>query len=204
MRDQSRSRQYRLALDGLWGLADAEDCVAAARHLVAQGLADPDRLIIRGSSAGGLTVLSTLAFHSLFATGASYYGISDLELLAQQTHKFESHYMESLIGPYPEQRQRYQQRSAIHNLDKLTKPMIFFQGLEDQVVPPNQTRAIAAALRNKHIPVAEILFDEEGHGFRQAENIATALTAELHFYARLFGFKVNDPITPQLAAVLPD
>jgi dipeptidyl aminopeptidase/acylaminoacyl peptidase len=196
-------RDYRQSLLGQWGIADAEDCVAAAQQMVDKKLVDGSRLIIRGSSAGGLTVLSALTFHTQFATGASYYGISDLELLAQQTHKFESHYMQSLIGPYPEEQHLYQQRSAINHVNSLHKPIIFFQGLKDKVVPPNQTRVMVTALREKNIPTAEILFDDERHGFRQSNNIATALNAELHFYAQVLGIKVADSIDNQLAKKLP-
>lgn len=196
-------RDYRRALEGNWGLADARDCIAGARYLADKALVDASRLLIRGNSAGGFTVLSAMSLATVFAAGASYYGISDLELLAQQTHKFESHYMDSLIGRYPEQRRHYQQRSAIHHVDKLQRPMIFLQGLQDRVVPANQTRQMVAALRQNRVPVTEILFEDEGHGFRKADNIVTALTCELHFYGRILGIEIVDPISPALLDLLP-
>lgn len=181
-------RDYRRLLAGQWGVVDVEDCAAGARWLAAQGLADPKRLAITGGSAGGYTTLCALTFGDVFAAGASHYGIGDLEALVRDTHKFESRYMDSLVGPWPEAREIYRARSPIHHADRLDCPVIFFQGTEDKVVPPNQAEAMVAALRGKGIPVACILFEGEGHGFRRAENIKRALEAELGFYGRIFGF----------------
>ncbi len=180
-------RAYRQALDGQWGIADVEDCVAGARHLVARGLADGARLAIRGRSAGGYTTLAALAFTDVFRTGASYYGISDLESLARDTHKFESRYLESLVGPYPERSDLYRARSPLHHVDGLSCPVIFFQGLEDRVVPPDQAERMVAALRSKGLPAEYLAFPHERHGFRRAETISGALEAELAFYLRVFG-----------------
>ncbi|MFL6650821.1 MAG: alpha/beta hydrolase family protein, partial [Sulfurifustaceae bacterium] len=194
-------RGYRRALDGLWGLADVEDCVEGARYLVARGEVDGERLAIRGSSAGGYTTLCALTFHRVFRAGASLYGISDLELLAADTHKFESRYTERLVGPYPQERSRYRQRSPIHHADQLSCPMIFFQGSEDRVVPPAQTERMVEALRRRGIPVAYLLFPGERHGFRRAENVRQTLETELRFYGRVFNFatdvddRVRDPLS---------
>jgi dipeptidyl aminopeptidase/acylaminoacyl peptidase len=177
-------RAYRRLLYGAWGVADVEDCVAAASFAVAQGWADPDRLIVRGSSAGGFTVLCALAFHDVFAAGASYYGIGDLEALRRETHKFESHYDQSLIGPYPERRDLYVTRSPLHAADAIRRPVIFLQGLDDRVVPPGQAEAMAAALRVRGIEVDCVMFPGEGHGFRRAATIETALERELAFYRK--------------------
>lgn len=193
-------RAYRRALDGLWGIADVEDCIEGAHHLAARGDVDGHRLAIRGSSAGGYTTLCALTFHRLFRAGASLYGISDLELLAGDTHKFESRYTDRLVGPYPQERARYRARSPIHHADRLSCPMIFFQGGEDRVVPPAQTERMVEALRERGIPVAYLLFPEERHGFRRAENVRRALEAELRFYGRVFNFatdvdgRVADPL----------
>lgn len=181
-------RAYRDALKGAWGVADVADCVAAARHLAAQGLADPRRLIITGSSAGGYTVLCAVTFHDTFSAGASYYGISDLEALATDTHKFEARYLDSLVGPYPARKDLYVERSPIHFVDRLSAPMVFFQGSEDKVVPPAQAERMVAAIDAKGLPVAYVAFAGERHGFRKAENIVTALEGELYFYGRVFGF----------------
>lgn len=189
-------RAYRESLNGLWGLADVEDCVAAARFLAARGDVDPARLLIRGSSAGGFTCLSALVFHDVFRAGASYYGISDLEALARETHKFESHYTDSLVGPYPAARARYRERSPIHAVDRLDRPLIVFQGLRDEVVPPSQAEKLVAALRAKRLPVAYVTFSEEGHGFRDVRNSRRALESELYFYARILGFTPADDLTP--------
>jgi dipeptidyl aminopeptidase/acylaminoacyl peptidase len=191
-------RAYRERLNGQWGIADVDDCLAAARYLIDQGKADGARVAISGGSAGGYTVLCALTFHDLFRAGASYYGISDLEALARDTHKFESRYLDRLVGPYPEQRALYRQRSPIHFADRLSCPVIFFQGREDRVVPPNQTERMVEALRSNGIPVAYLAFEGEQHGFRQAGNIKAALDAELYFYSRVFGFALADPIAPML------
>lgn len=189
-------RDYRDRLKGQWGLADVADCVNGAKHLVAEGKADPDRLIIRGGSAGGYTTLAALTFHDTFKAGASYYGISDIEVLARDTHKFESRYLDSLIGPYPAARDVYRQRSPIHFTDRLSCALILFQGLEDKVVPPNQSELMAAAARKKGLPVAYVPFAGEQHGFRKAENIVRSLEAELFFYGAVFGFAPADSIEP--------
>jgi dienelactone hydrolase len=189
-------RAYRQQLQGEWGIADVEDCLQGAMYLVKQGVVDGDRLGIRGSSAGGYTTLAALTFADTFKAGASYYGVSDLEALAQDTHKFESRYLESLIGPYPQQQELYRQRSPIHFVDQLTCPVIFFQGLEDKIVPPNQAEAMVNALAAKGIPVAYVTFAGEQHGFRKAENIRRTLEAELYFYSQIFGFELPEKIAP--------
>ncbi len=189
-------RAYRRALDGQWGVADVEDCVAGARYLVAQGLADPRRLAIRGASAGGYTALCALTFHEVFTAGAVYYGISDLETLVRDTHKFEAHYLDRLVGPYPAERARYRERSPVHHVERLACPVILFQGLKDKVTPPAQTERMVEALRARGVAVAYVAFEEEAHGFRRAENVERALAAELSFYARVFGFTPADGVVP--------
>ena len=185
-------RSYRRALDGAWGVADVEDCVAAARFLADRGDVDPQRLIIRGGSAGGFTVLAALAIHDTFAAGASRYGIADLEALAADTHKFESRYLDRLVGPYPEARDVYVARSPIHHLDGFDAPMIVLQGDEDEIVPSAQAEMIVEALEAKGVPVAYLLFEGEQHGFRSADNIVAALEAELAFFGRVLGFTPAD------------
>jgi dipeptidyl aminopeptidase/acylaminoacyl peptidase len=189
-------RAYRDRLKGRWGLVDVADSVNGAQHLVATGKADPNRLAIRGGSAGGYTTLAALTFHQTFKAGASYYGISDIEVLARDTHKFESRYLDSLVGPYPAARATYRERSPIHFTDRLSSALILFQGLEDKVVPPNQSEMMAAAVRKKGLPVAYVAFEGEQHGFRKAENIVRSLEAELYFYGAVFGFKPADAIEP--------
>ena len=189
-------RAYHQALDGGWGVIDVADCVAAARHLIDRGRVDGERCAIRGKSAGGYSTLAALVFHDQFRAGASYYGISDLEILARDTHKFESRYLEQLVGPYPAARKRYRQRSPIHHIDGLDAPVIFFQGLEDRVVPPNQAEHMVEALRAKGLAVAYLAFPGERHGFRQADTVRRALEAELYFYARVFGFPLAENVTP--------
>jgi dipeptidyl aminopeptidase/acylaminoacyl peptidase len=189
-------RAYRQRLNGQWGIVDVDDCVNGARYLVERGKVDGDRLAIRGGSAGGYTTLSVLAFRDLFKAGASYFGISDLEALAKDTHKFESRYLDRLVGPYPERRDLYRERSPIHFTHRLSCPMILFQGLEDKVVPPNQAETMFEAVRAKGLPVAYLPFEGEQHGFRRAENIKRALDAELYFYSRVFGFDLADPVEP--------
>ncbi len=189
-------RDYRKSLDGQWGIVDVEDCVAGAEWAAREGLADPDRLAISGGSAGGFTVLSALAFHDTFKAGCSSYGIGDLEALAADTHKFESRYLDGLIGPYPQSKDVYRARSPLHHADGLDCPVLFLQGVEDKVVPPNQAEAMHGKLREKGIPTAMVLFEGEGHGFRQAGNIQAALEAELSFYGQVFGFEPADIETP--------
>jgi dipeptidyl aminopeptidase/acylaminoacyl peptidase len=180
-------RAYRLKLARQWGIADVDDCVAGARFLVAERNADPDRLMISGGSAGGFTTLAALtpATGKTFAAGGSYYGVSDLEALARDTHKFESRYLDWLIGPYPAELATYVERSPITHVDRLGVPVIFFQGSEDRIVPPNQTELMVEALKRRGIAVGYLLFDGEQHGFRKADNIKRALDAELYFYAAL-------------------
>jgi dipeptidyl aminopeptidase/acylaminoacyl peptidase len=187
-------RAYRDLLKGQWGIVDVEDCVAGARALVERGLADGDRLIIRGGSAGGLTTLCALTFHDVFKLGASYYGVSDLKGLDQDSHKFESHYNAYLIAPQPQAEALYQARSPIHHTHRLQRPMIFFQGLDDKVVPPQQSETMVDALRARGVPVAYVPLDGEGHGFRKGENIVRTLEAELYFYQRMFG--LHDAAAP--------
>jgi dipeptidyl aminopeptidase/acylaminoacyl peptidase len=178
-------RAYRDRLEGAWGVVDVEDCVNAARHAVAAGLADGERAVITGGSAGGYTVLAALTGGEVFKGGASYYGVSDIAALARDTHKFESRYLDWLIGPYPERADVYAERSPITHAEKLSCPVIFFQGDEDRIVPPNQTEMMVEALRRRGIPVGYLLFAGEQHGFRRADNIKRALDAELYFYASL-------------------
>jgi len=181
-------RAYRRALHGQWGVRDVEDCLNATRHLVNTGRVDGQRLIITGSSAGGFTVLCALAFHDYFQAGGVYYGISELASAMTDTHKFEAHYGDSLLGPWPEASALYHMRSPLYVADKISCPVIFFQGLKDRVVPPDQAQRMVQALRAKGLPVSYIRFADEGHGFRRSESIERALEAELDFYARTFGF----------------
>jgi dipeptidyl aminopeptidase/acylaminoacyl peptidase len=189
-------REYRQRLNGNWGIVDVQDCINGAKYLVQQNLADNDRLVIAGGSAGGYTTLCALTFYDVFKAGASYYGVSDLEVLATDTHKFEARYMDSMIGPYPAEKQIYYDRSPIHFVDQLACPIIFFQGDEDKVVPPNQAEMMVEMLRQKGLPVAYVLYKGEQHGFRKAENIKRTLDGEFYFYSRVFGFKPADTIEP--------
>ena len=172
---------------------DVEDCIAAAHAVAKEGLADPARQLVTGGSAGGYTTLCALTFHDACAAGASHYGIGDLEALVRDTHKFESRYMEGLVGPYPEARDLYRERSPIHFTERLGCPVIFFQGLEDKVVPPGQAEAMLAALAERGIPHAYVPFEGEGHGFRRARNIRAALECELWFYGQVLGFETARP-----------
>jgi dipeptidyl aminopeptidase/acylaminoacyl peptidase len=189
-------REYRQRLNHQWGIVDVDDCVNAAKYLVQQGKADKNRLAISGGSAGGYTTLAALTFKDTFKAGASHYGVSDLEALAKDTHKFEARYLDGLIGKYPEEKAIYQARSPIHFTDLLSCPVIFFQGLEDKVVPPNQAEMMVKAIKEKGIPVAYVPFEGEQHGFRRAENIKRALDGEFYFYSRVFGFEPADAIAP--------
>ncbi len=189
-------RAYRDRLQGQWGIVDVDDCVAAAEWLAAQGRVDADRLVIRGGSAGGYTTLAALTFRDIFAAGASHYGVADVEALARDTHKFESRYLDGLVGPYPAARDVYVERSPIHHTERLDRPMILFQGLEDKVVPPAQAEMMAAALREKGIPFAHLAFAGEQHGFRQSATIVRVAEAELWFYGRVLGFVPADEIEP--------
>jgi dipeptidyl aminopeptidase/acylaminoacyl peptidase len=185
-------RAYRDLLQGAWGVADVEDCAAVCGFLVARGDADPARLCIRGGSAGGFTTLAALAFHDVFAAGASHYGVADLGVLAEETHKFESRYLDGLVGPWPEARAVYEERSPIRHTDRIERPLAVFQGLDDPIVPPNQAEMIVEALRTKGVPVAYLPFEGEQHGFRQSENIRAALDGELSFYAQVLGFDLPE------------
>jgi dipeptidyl aminopeptidase/acylaminoacyl peptidase len=189
-------RAYRERLKGQWGIVDVEDCINAARYLEQRGDVDGKRMAIRGGSAGGYTTLCALVFHDVFAAGASYYGVADLTALAQDTHKFESRYEDGLVGPYPEAEQLYRERSPVHFADRLSCPVILFQGLEDKVVPPSQAEILIKALRAKRLPFAYVAFPSEGHGFREAANIERAAEAEMYFYSKIFGFTPADSVTP--------
>ena len=188
--------EYRRRLNGQWGIVDIDDCINAALHFVREDEVDVDRLMVRGGSAGGYTTLAALTFREVFKVGASYYGVSDLEALATETHKFESRYLDSMIGPYPERRDLYLERSPIHHTDRLSCPIILLQGLEDRVVLPNQAEMMVDALRKKGLPVAYIPFEGEQHGFRKSENIKRALEAELYFYSQILGFDIADDFEP--------
>ena len=176
-------RAYRERLHRNWGVVDVDDCIAGAKFVIEHGLVDARRIAIRGGSAGGYTTLAALVFRDFFHGGASHYGVSDVAALARDTHKFESRYLDWLIGPYPEEAALYRERSPLFHAERLSKPVIFFQGDEDAVVPPNQTEVMVAALRHSGKPVGYFLFSGEQHGFRQAANIKRALDAELYFYA---------------------
>ncbi len=189
-------RAYRQSLQNAWGIVDVDDCIQGALYLAEQGKVDRERLGIRGGSAGGFTTLAALTFHDVFKAGASRYGVSDLEALAQDTHKFESRYLDGLIGPYPAANDVYKQRSPIHAVDKLSCPIIFLQGLEDKIVLPNQSEMMVDALKRKGLPVAYLAFSGEQHGFRQAANIKRALDAEYYFFGKVFGFTPADSIEP--------
>ena len=184
-------REYRERLTGLWGIVDVEDCIEVVRYLASRGDIDPRRAAIRGGSAGGYTTLCALVFHNVFAAGASHYGVGDLTALAHDTHKFESRYLDKLVGPYPAAADIYRQRSPIHFADRLSCPVILFQGLDDKVVPPNQAEAFVSALRAKGLAHEYVSFPNEGHGFRKAETIQRVAEAELQFYARVFGFSAQ-------------
>jgi len=185
-------REYRQRLNQTWGITDVNDAINAARYLIDLGRVNPEALAVRGGSAGGYLVLCALAFHNVFKAGASYYGIGDLELLQDDTHKFESHYSEQLIGKYPEERALYRDRSPIHFVERMSSAMILFQGSDDKVVPPNQAETIYQAVLAKGLPVAHVVYEGEGHGFRQAKNVIHSLEAELYFYGKVFGFETPD------------
>ncbi|TQV81562.1 S9 family peptidase [Aliikangiella coralliicola] len=188
-------KKYREFLTGNWGVVDVEDCVAAANHLVEKKLADKNGLLIRGGSAGGYTTLCALTFFDVFTAGMSRYGVSDLESLASDSHKFEARYLDKLVGPYPQEKARYQERSPIHQTDKLSCPILLLQGADDKVVPPNQAELMVEALEKKKIPYSYILFEGEGHGFRQAETIIQAFNAELDFYRKILGIQSEEKIS---------
>ena len=195
-------RAYREKLKGAWGVVDNEDCVRAALHLAETGDADGARLTIRGGSAGGYATLCALVFHDDFAAGASYFGVADAEALATDTHKFESRYLDGLIGPYPERTDLYRERSPIHFVERLRSPAILFQGLEDEIVPPNQAETMVAALAANGVPHAYLAFEGEQHGFRRAETNVRCMEAELYFYGRILGFEPAGEIEPVEIACL--
>jgi dipeptidyl aminopeptidase/acylaminoacyl peptidase len=184
-------RAYRELLHERWGVVDVEDCAHAALFVAREGLADAARIVATGGSAGGYTTLCLLTFRDELAAGASHYGISDLAALAQDTHKFESRYTDWLVGPWPAASARYRERSPLHHAERLRRPVIFFQGLDDRVVPPAQAEAMAAALAARGVPHAAVYFPGEGHGFRRAESVRRALEAELWFYGRVLGFATD-------------
>ncbi|MFQ5968762.1 MAG: alpha/beta hydrolase family protein, partial [Acidimicrobiia bacterium] len=173
-----------------------DDCVNGARYLAGRELVDGGRMAIRGGSAGGYIALCALTFRNVFAAAASYYGLSNLEAFVDETHKFESRYLERLVGPYPEKRDLYRERSPLHFAHRISRPAIFFQGLDDEIVPPSQAEQMVEALRHKGLPVAYIAFEGEGHGFRRGENRQRAREAELYFYSRVFRFEPADPVEP--------
>jgi len=189
-------RAYRDLLQGQWGIVDVEDVIAAARYLADAGRVDPKRIAIHGGSAGGFTTLAALGGSDVFAAGGDFFGVSDLGALARDTHKFESRYLDGLIGPWPAAKAIYDARSPINHLERFTAPLVILQGAEDPVVPPNQAHMILSALRAKGVPVAYLEFPGEGHGFRRAEHIIRAKEAELYFYGRVFGFTPADTIAP--------
>ncbi len=190
-------RRYRDALKTQWGIADVEDCDYGVRYLVEQGLVDSDRVAIRGGSAGGFTVLAALAVTDTFKAGTSLYGVTDLTALATETHKFEARYLDSLIGPYPEEKALYEQRSPSSHAGAITVPVLFLQGSEDKVVPPSQAELMIEKLKSNNVPVAYLLFEGEAHGFRKSETISEAFEAELGFYGLVFGFKpAGDIVAP--------
>jgi dipeptidyl aminopeptidase/acylaminoacyl peptidase len=189
-------REYRERLNDKWGIVDVDDCLNGALYLAQTGQVDRERMMITGGSAGGYTTLCALTFRDTFKAGGSHFGVSDAEALARDTHKFESRYLDGLIGPYPAKSEIYRERSPINFTDRLSCPVIFFQGLEDKVVPSNQAEKMVEALRAKRIPVAYVAFAGEQHGFRQAKNIKRALDAELYFYSRVFEFAIADEVEP--------
>lgn len=180
-------RRYRNQLHHAWGVADVADCIAVARWLADTGVVDGGRMVIRGGSAGGFTALSALATSDVFAAGVSAYGIADLEMLAAETHKFESGYNDWLLGSHADHPDRWADRSPINHVDRLTSPLLVLQGTDDAVVPPSQSELIVNALRQRGVPVAYLLFDGEGHGFRSATTLHRALEAEEQFLDRVLG-----------------
>lgn len=189
-------RDYRNQLRGRWGVVDTDDCIAAAQYLADRGEVDPERMAIRGGSAGGYTTLCALTFHDVFAAGASYFGVADLSGLAEDTHKFESRYLDGMVGPYPDSKELYDARSPVFHTDQLNAPMLILQGLDDKVVLPNQAESMVAALQAKGIPYTYLAFEGEGHGFRKAANIIMAVESELSFYAWVFGFTPAGDLPP--------
>jgi dipeptidyl aminopeptidase/acylaminoacyl peptidase len=190
-------RAYRRLLDGRWGEIDWRDCVAAARYLAERGEADPERTWVEGGSAGGYVVFCSLTFEpDSFAAGVSLFGVADVEALALETHKFESRYLDSLVGPYPERADIYRARSPIHFADRLERPLLILQGLDDKVVLPSQAEVMVEAADRNGVPHAYIAFEGEGHGFRKQENVRRALEATLSFVGQIFGFEPADELEP--------
>lgn len=189
-------REYRQRLNGNWGVVDVDDCCNAALYLVKEGLADPERLAIRGGSAGGFTTFACLAFRNVFKAGAGHFGVSELEIFVNDTHKFESRYLFTLVGPYPERKNLYYERSPINSAHQINCPLILFQGDEDKVVPPSQSQLMYEAVRGREIPTAYILFEGEQHGFRKADSIKRSLEGELYFYSKIFKFDLAEDIDP--------
>ncbi|WP_328821779.1 S9 family peptidase [Nesterenkonia haasae] len=190
-------RAYRDRLKGQWGVVDVEDTVAVMAHLVDAGLADPGRLGIEGGSAGGWTTLACLTRTDAFRAGVSSFGVADAVALAQDTHDFESRYLDQLIGRYPEDEHIYRERAPLNHVDSLSCPVLLLQGDEDPIVPPNQAEMFRDALMAKGIPHAYLLFEGEQHGFRKVENIVASHEASLSFYGQVFGFET--PGIPRLA-----
>ncbi|HKR98150.1 MAG TPA: prolyl oligopeptidase family serine peptidase, partial [Candidatus Dormibacteraeota bacterium] len=189
-------REYRRRLNGMEGVVDVEDCIAAGRYLAELGLVDGSRMTVTGGSAGGYIVLCAMTYHDVFAAGAAHYGIADWETLVAHTHKFEERYFVSMLGPYPERRDLYYERSPIHFIERVRKPLILFQGLDDPVVPPEQSQSMYDAVRARGVPTAYIAFEGEQHGFRQSANIRRALEAELAFYCRVLGIEPAEQLPP--------
>jgi dipeptidyl aminopeptidase/acylaminoacyl peptidase len=196
-------RAYRERLDGEWGIVDVEDCIYAAKALAEKGEVDFKRMAIRGGSAGGFTALRALTQSNLFSAGAVYFGVTDLEALDEEQHKFESRYNDWLVGPYPQARRVYLDRSPIHAADRIAAPVILFQGLDDRVVLPSQAEKMVAALRRNGVPFAYLTFEGEAHGFRREETHIRSIEAELYFYGRVFGFTPADAIEPVKIEGLP-
>ncbi len=195
-------RAYRERLKGNWGVVDVMDCINAARYLIAQDKVDGERVAIRGGSAGGYTTLRALTWQNFFAAGASHFGLAELETFVKDTHKFEARYLDGLVGPYPEEKALYYERSPVNFADQLSSPVILFQGLEDKIVPPSQAEIMVEALKAKHLPYAYLAFEGEQHGFRKAENIIRSAEAELYFYGKVFAFDPDDEIEPVAIANL--
>jgi dipeptidyl aminopeptidase/acylaminoacyl peptidase len=189
-------RAYRERLNAAWGIVDVDDCVNGARYLSERGEVDPNRLAIRGGSAGGYTTLAALAFRDAFHAGASRFGLSELVIFAEETHKFESRYLHRLIAPYPARKDVYEARSPLLHADRISSPVLFLQGLEDKIVPPNQSEMMYESLKRRRIPTAYVTFEGEQHGFRKAASIKRALDAELYFFSRIFGFPLPEPVEP--------
>lgn len=189
-------RSYRERLKGQWGVVDVEDCAHGALYCIRQKMSDPTRVAIEGGSSGGLTTLASLAFHHVFQVGADHFGVTDMERLALDTHKFESRYLDQIVGPYPEKKALYHERSPVYYADRIKRPVIIFQGDEDAIVPPSQSETMYKSLRERKIPTAYLLFKGEQHGFRKAENIRRALDAQLFFFSKILGFPLSESIEP--------